>query len=583
MILQSLYDYYQRKTADPESNMPLEGFEWKEIPFIIVINLNGEFITIEDTREGEIKNRKSKKYLVPKGIKRSGRNFIANLLWDNIEYVLKLSPSNRNIADLQKQHDAFINEIKNKLPQENPYVKALLKFLLSEPIKQIELSKNDKDILLIEEIKNSKSNPNLTFNILETSDKYTTICDALKEDILPSNDSDQVNAICLVSGKRLPVERTHPSIKGVRGTLYNAALSSFNLPSFRSFGKKQNYNAPISKHAAFAYTTALNSLLEKESTQKILIGDTTTIFWAERPNFLENDFALLFGLPRDNPDMGTEAIKAKYQSVHSGKLAEDGDIKFYVLGLSPNVTRISVRFWYQGTVAGLWKKIRDYFYDIKIVRSQYDKDDKGYDSLVYLLCNLVLEGKIDNIPPNLVGDVMRSILNGSPLPIPLLHLAIRRIRAEQNITRPRAAILKAVLNRTTRKTNNDKEITVSLDLTNNNPGYLLGRLFAVLEKIQKDAQPGIKATIRDRYYGAASSNPISVFPQLLKLKNHHLTKLDNPGLKINHEKRLTEIFAGISDIPSHLTMEDQARFAIGYYHQRQKFFEQKPQTDSSQA
>jgi len=359
-------------------------------------------------------------------------------------------------------------------------------------------------------------------------------------------------------------------------------LVSFNADAFNSFGNEQNYNAPISEQAAFAYTTALNALLSKESNQKLQIGDATTVFWSEKPNFLENSFASLFGFsPKDNPDMETEAIKALYQSVHTGKLTDGGNTRFYVLGLSPNAGRISVRFWHQDTVDGLSQKIRNYFDDTDI----HPKREKGC-ALMYLLCNLVLEGKADNLPPNLVGSVMRAILNDAPFPATLLHMAIRRIRAEQDVTRQRAAILKAVLNRSLRQnvtSTNQKEITVSLDPTNHSPGYLLGRLFASLEKIQEDAQPGINATIRDRYYGAASSSPAGVFPLLLKLKNHHLAKLDNQGQKIYHEKRLMEICDGLSYIPSHLNMEAQAYFAIGYYHQRQDFFTKKNQADPTQA
>jgi CRISPR-associated protein Csd1 len=201
-----------------------------------------------------------------------------------------------------------------------------------------------------------------------------------------------------------------------------------------------------------------------------------------------------------------------------------------------------------------------------------------------LLCDLVLEGKADNIPPNLAGAVMRAALTGGPYPTTLLHLAVRRIRAERGVTRARAAVLKAVLNRSNRlQPTDEKEITVSLDPTNMSPGYRLGRLFAVLEKIQEDAQPGINATIRDRFYGAASTSPASVFPQLLKLKNHHLAKLENGAFRSGHERRLAEIFDGVMDMPPHLPMEEQARFAIGYYHQRQALFTKTAKSDSSQA
>jgi len=583
MIIQALCDYYRRKESDPESNIAPEGLEWKKIPFIITINLNGEFVTIEDTREGEGKKRTAKAFLVPIAEKKTS-GIRSNLLWDTAEYVLGVSSPDRKRKDLVERNNAFIDRIRKELPEDNQYVQALLKFLNNEPCKQIEKSNNCQDLKNFEEIITSKPSPNLTFRIIEAIDKFSTVCDIFREYLSQQKNidhGDERRAICLVYGKQAAVARIHSSIKGVwNAQPVGAALVSFNSDAFNSFGNTQNYNAPISEQAAFAYTTALNTLLSEESTQKLQIGDATTVFWAEKSNFLENSFASLFGFsPKDNPDMETEAIKTLYQSINTGKLTDGGNTRFYVLGLSPNAGRIAVRFWHQDTVAGLSRKIRSYFDDTNIVLSKHD--DKGF-ALMYLLCNLVLEGKADNLPPNLVGSVMRAIFNDRPFPATLLHLAIRRIRAEQKVTRQRAAILKAVLNRSFRhNATNQKEISVSLDPTNHSPGYLLGRLFATLEKIQEDAQPGINATIRERYYGAASSSPAGVFPLLLKLKNHHLAKLDNQGQKIYYEKRLTEIFDGISYIPSHLNMEAQAYFAIGYYHQLQDFFTKKSQTETN--
>jgi CRISPR-associated protein Csd1 len=265
------------------------------------------------------------------------------------------------------------------------------------------------------------------------------------------------------------------------------------------------------------------------------------------------------------------AVKALYRCLESGSEIPDAQTRFFVLGLAPNSARISVRFWHTGTIAEFSSRIRQHFDDLEIVRSP---KDQGRYSLFWYLVDIATERKADNIPPNLAGNITRSILAGTPYPTTLLQQTIRRIRAEQEVTRIRASLLKAYLNRFHRTHfTSEKEILVALDPDNTNPGYLLGRLFAVLEKIQEDAQPGINATIRDRYYGAASASPVTVFPQLLKLKNHHLAKLENPNFRIAHERRLTEIFAGLpADMPAHLAIEDQARFAIGYYHQRQALF-----------
>jgi CRISPR-associated protein Csd1 len=573
MILQALYDYYQRKAADPEGGIAPEGFEWKEIPFLIVINREGRFVTIQDTREGDGKNKKSKEYLVPQREKKAS-GIKANLLWDNAEYALGANSRGRD--DISKRHAAFQARLNNDLPSDAPEVKALMAFLVAGPVAQIQACPETK--LQWKEI--LESNHNLTFR-LEGSN-YQTICETLMPQLLQRIGGGNSDGLCLVTGERAPIARLHASIAGVRGAQSSgASLVSFNLNAFKSFGKDQNHNAPVGEAAAFAYTTALNHLLGKDSKQKLQVGDATTIFWSERKTSLENHFAALFGFSqKDDPDAETLAVKALYESTFTGSLASEGDTRFFVLGLAPNAARISVRFWHQDTLVGLSKKLRRHLDDLEIVLSP---KDPGHRALMHLLCSLVLDGKADNVPPNLAGTVVRAILSGGPYPQTLLHLAVRRIRAERTVTRARAAVLKAVLNRALRQRPTDqKEITVSLDLANLSPGYRLGRLFAVLEKIQEDAQPGINTTIRDRFYGAASSSPASVFPQLLKLKNHHLAKLSNPSFRGAHEKRLGEIFDGIVDMPPHLAMEEQARFAIGYYHQRQTLFTKSAKSAKSE-
>ncbi len=563
MILQALYDYYQRKALDPESGIAPEGFEWKDISFVVVINRDGKFIALEDTREGEGKKRRTRSFLVPAGEKRAS-GIKANLLWDNIEYALGANPRGRD--DAASRHLAFRNRLITNLI-DHPDRDALIRFLDSNPILQIEASSKDANIW--KEMCEVNANSNVVFRI--DGSESTSICETLASSIVSINSSSE--GICLILGKKSPISQLHPAIKGVRDAQpAGGAISSFNLSAFRSYGKEQNKNAPISNFATFAYTTALNMLLSRDSKNKVQVGDATTVFWSDKKTSLEEDFFSYWSVSKDDPDRDIKAVETLLKSPYTGSSLPNEDARFFVLGLSPNAARVSVRFWHTGTVADFSENLQKYFKDLEIVKPN---GDKGSYALFFLLSDIALQNKIENIPPNLAGNVMRSILTGGPFPTTLLQQVVRRIRANREVKRTQASLLKGCLNRKRNIQLNSiqQEITMALDSTNTNPGYRLGRLFAALEKIQEDAQPGINATIRDRFYGAASSSPVSVFPQLLKLKNHHLAKLENHAFRGAHEKRLGEIFGGmLPDMPSHLSMEDQARFAIGYYHQRQAFF-----------
>jgi CRISPR-associated protein Csd1 len=576
MILQALYDYYQRKAADPESGIAPEGFEWKEIPFVIVIDQEGNFVSLEDTREGDGKKKKAKAFLVPAAEKRT-TGVKANLLWDNVEYAIGANPRNRD--DIETRKNAFLERIKDAFQYDEAatIISPLTAFLQDNPLEKI-IEKLQKDAAWNEAF---NANANVVFRVLGSQD--SSLCDTLKPYLTKHKEHGGDGGICLVSGEVATVARLHAAIKGVRDAQSSgAALVSFNLPSFTSYGKTQNFNAPISESAAFAYTTSLKMMLDKESKNKVQVGDATTVFWSQKQDAFEGVFPVLFAFPKkDDPDADVQAVKSLYEGIKSGHGRMGSDTRFYILGLAPNAARISVRFWYEGTIAEFAMYIRQHFDDLEIMRSP---KDAGHFSMFWLLSAMAHEGKVDNVPPNLAGQIFQSVITGGIYPVTMLQQAIRRIRATQDVTRVRASILKAYLNRFSRiyKTK-EKEIKVALDLTNDNSGYLLGRLFAVLEKIQEEASPGINATIRDRFYGAASSTPVTVFPQLLKLKNHHLSKLENAGRRVNFERILAGVFDGIGvDMPSHLPMEDQARFAIGYYHQRQDFFKKKDSDNNNE-
>lgn len=411
------------------------------------------------------------------------------------------------------------------------------------------------------------------------------IKDAIIKDVELKSASD--NTIrCLVTGEEDALSRLEPNITGVKdANTMGAHIVSVNnkvsnagnggaTPAFASYGKEQGENSPIGRKASLAYSTALNSLLERDSSQKITVGDATAVFWSEKDSVIENEFLDLFGEPaRDNPDKGVEAVERLLSSVKSGSFSHEKNTnRFYILGLSPNSARISVRFWHHGTVAEMEQRFADWFEDLRIVHSVRDKE---HLSLWRLLVSTAAQGKSENINPNLAGSIMRSILNGGPLPDTLRSAVLVRIKAERDVSYPRVKLLKAYLNRK----HKERKITMSLDNQNTNPGYRLGRLFATLEKIQEEANPKINTTIRDKFYASASSSPNTVFGNLMRLKNHHLGKLKQ-GRSVYFEKIFGEIFKEVSSFPAHLSLDDQGQFAIGYYHQRQDFFTKKEKVDT---
>lgn len=560
MILQALNEYYQRKTRLPDNSLAPLGFEHKEIPFLIVLTADGNFVSFDDTREGAGKKKTAKSYLVPQTVKRSS-GVVANMLWDHSGYVFGVDNKGKP-ERAKEQHLAFVETIRSRFFDYNDLgICAVLSFFEQANFENVFSHPLWPEIL--------ETGANLTFRL---EGDPGPVCERPAVVAALSNAENVISektARCLISGEEDVIERLHPSIKGVWGAQSSgASIVSFNLDAFSSYGKSQGDNSPVGQRAVFGYTTALNHLLARDSKQRLQVGDTSTVFWAAIPGHpMEELFPGLFSEPpKDNPDLGTAAVAALLKAPKTGAgNFEDDSTRFYVLGLAPNAARIAVRFWHVKTVGELAVNIRRHFDDLHILHAPHEPDTL---SLFRLLVATAMLGKSENIPPNLGGDVMRSVIEGLPYPQTLLSGAIRRIRAEQEVTYSRAAIIKACINRQSGK----EELKVSLDENNINTAYRLGRLFAVLERIQERANPGINATIRDRYYGAASGTPVTVFSTLLKLKNHHLAKLDNRGEVINHEKLLGQIMDGITDFPAQLTLRDQGRFAIGYYHQRQAFF-----------
>ena len=586
MILQALSDYYARKITDPQTGLAPEGFEPKAIPFILVLDADGRMLQLADRREGDGKKKTAKPVLVPQGIKKTS-GVAANLLWDTVEYVLGVVTRGKP-ERVAEQHLAFLMRLRERFGEapEDAGLRAVQAFLKDHRMEALEnLAKHPAWPEVLE------TNPLMSFQ-LNTDIELVCQRPAVIS-ILTTGESAATDGVCLISGEPDVIERLHPAIKGVWGAQTSGAnIVSINnnnsngnnggqTPAFASYGKQQGYNAPVGQRASFAYTTALNHMLAKCSRQRAQVGDASTVFWAEKTSgaVFESAFLDFLDPPRDDPARGTQAVASLYASVKDGRpFTGDDDQRFHVLGLAPNAARIAIRFWHVASIRELGGAFHSHFENLNIDRPTYEAAVPL--SLYRLLTSIALLGKAENIPPNLGGEVMRAILKGLPYPETLMQGALRRIRAEvaqkdrntgqlqQNVTYPRAALLKAWLNRNL----NDKEITVSLNENNNDPGYRLGRLFAALERAQERAQGNLNASIRERYYGAFSSTPVTVLPLLMKLKNHHIDKLPNRGEAVNLEKLFSEIIDGLGDVPARLSLAEQARFAVGYYHQRQSFF-----------
>jgi len=582
-VLGALADYYDRRLA---KDVPL-GFERKEIPFVIVLDKGGHFVGLDDMRKIEGKKKSSPAFLVPQGAKRSS-GIRANILWDNPAYLFarpKPDPKKDPVKDARRACDmqeATLERFSAEFPDPSfdEGIAAVSKFIRSNDFTPLFEHPSWQEV---EEI-----GANLSFKMKEDAGLVSdrpAVFDVLKRkagshgEVDENGDSTEGGSegTCLVTGRTEPIAKLHPAIRNVWGGQTSGCnIVSFNLPAFRSFGKGQGANSPVGKNAAFAYTTALNHLLAKGSRHRFQVGDASTVFWAEKEHEVESWMADLFGKADDEqmPEDTTTIPAALAAPRHGTSTPSTEDLMpFYVLGLSPNAARAAVRFWHAGTVGEVVRNIEAHFTDIAIVHSPKDPDRLP---LFRLLSSTALQGKSENVLPNLAGDTMKSILEDTPYPWMLLATAIRRVRAERSVPYIRASVIKAVLARNARiKNPSEQEVGMALDESNSNTGYRLGRLFAALERAQSLASPGINATIRDRFYGGASSTPVVVFPHLMKLKNHHLAKLENAGAQVILEKLIGAILDGVSDFPAHLDLADQGRFAIGYYHQTQNFFLKK--------
>lgn len=571
MILKALYDYYNRC-----GNLPMSGMEEKEIGFLVVISKTGKFLRFEDCR---IDKNHARTYLVKKHVGRSSAA-VANYLYDNSAYVLGVSDKSNGKEQLYLEtFKQSVNSILVAFP-ENEDLQALSAFYRQSRAEIAEAIAFDP---LWEDIKKNLSKKYSTFSFrVEGETKIM----AEKKEILQLGNGDgdeRQKSICLVTGKKgVPVETTTATM--IPGSQATAKLVAFQVNSgYDSYGKKKCDNAPISEDAEFAYTTALNAMLQKGSRNKFAVGNRTFVFWAssqsEAAEQAEDSLFDLLGYAeekQDDPNAKIEQVRKVFTSIYSGTLKTSLDDNFYILGIAPNSARIAVVYWSESSLKDFASKILQHFHDMDVIDTR--KEKKPYMGIKDMLSAVTLGGKQSEATPNLPEAIVQSIFQGTPYPYTLFSACIRRIRAESGdkektpIRVGRIAILKAYLNRTN---DNKKKIDIMLDKTNTNPGYLCGRLFAVLDRTQEDAN-GI-SSIRERYMNAASATPSSVFATILNLSSHHLEKLSNEGRKVFYEKLKQEIIDKIpaDGFPAHLDLQDQGRFFIGYYHQRQDFFIKK--------
>ena len=553
MILKALYDYYNRCEG-----LSAKGLEQKEIGYLIVIDKDGTFVRIES----RMKDKKTAQtFLVLQTIKRSGRKYAPNILWDNYEYVIG------GADESAKKHDTFIRMIEKLKEQvsSDRYINAISEFYKKNE-KLEDIIKND---VLYEEMHKSKKN--ISF-LLQGESKIAAENEKVWNLILSQSADDGIYGICLVTGKKDSVARLHTTIKLTKDT---GPLVSFKTDrGYDSYGKEQGYNAQISGDAEFAYTTALNAMLQKGSHNKFSVGNRTFVFGASSNNeAAEQTEGSLFDLlgyteeEVDDPNAKIEQVRKVFTAIYSGSLKTSLEDRFYILGLAPNSARIAVVYWSECSLKEFAGKILCHFKDMEINDTRIDK--KPYMGIKSMLAAVTLNGKQSEATPNLPEAVVKSIFQGTPYPFTLFSACIRRIRAESGnkdaIRIARMAIIKAYLNRIN---DNNKKIETMLDKSNTNQGYLCGRLFAVLENLQYAANK--QDSIRSGYMNAASSTPSAVYPTILKLSNSHYSKLakDKKGLAIYFDNQKKEIMAQISDFPDTLDLSDQGRFFLGYYHQK---------------
>ena len=574
MILQALVNHYEN--LEKQGKVDQEGWCKAKVSYAVNLSRDGEILGILSLKIEEERGKKKvwvpRQIKVPEMVTRSS-GVSANFLCDNSKYILGIDAegSNQRVRDCfeaaKKKHLSLLREIEGEMAE------AVRRFFETwDPEKASECAE------IKERWEDITDGGNLIFCMGINYAQDDTFIQKAWENARNKSSEDGQTGICLVTGKEAEISRIHKTIKGVPGAQSSgAALVSFNAPAFESYEKEQSYNAPVGKYAEFAYTTALNYLLnQREYTFQL--GDSMIVFWSESA---EEEYQAAFFEAADPKSDNQEEIKGIFDNLKTGmpvsigNFTLDPDQRFYILSLAPNAARLSVRFFYQDSFGNILKNLSAHYERMSIVKPSWES--REYMGVRDMLSETVNQNSKDKTPvPNMAAFVLQAILSGARYPASLYTDVLIRIRAEQgNVTWGRTGIIKAYLIRNANW--KEGENYMGLNEESRETAYVLGRLFSVLESIQMDANPGIKATIRDRYFNSACATPASIFPVLIKLKNSHMKKLerDKGGAKVYYEKLLTELMGKLDEYPKRLSLEEQGKFILGYYHQVQKKYEKK--------
>ena len=580
MILQALVEHYEDLAAQGKLARP--GWSDANISYALYINNAGELEQVADIRQipenGKGKPKPQKMMLPSPPTGRTSLAVKPAFLWDNSKYLLgidskgKLEQSTKSFQGSRSIHHSLLDAV------DSPAAQAVLAFF-----DRWDPSKAREHPVLADKLEDILAGGSLVFrydgSYLQNDPKIQT---AWENYYNTSEDGPEM--VCLVTGKKGPVERIHPNVKGSGPSWQPTGntLIGFNAPAFCSYGREQSYNAPTSKYAAFAYTSALNHLLaEREYVGRM--GDTTVLFWASGGQRAYQSFSLagLFGAPTaysasDLQKMTLDLCQGKPVLFEETQL--DPSTTFYILGLSPNAARLSVRFFLKNSFGAFVKNVQVHQERLEIIRPSFDKFETI--PLWKLLDETVNQNSRDKSPaPGMAGETLRAILSDTPYPATLLNGVALRVRAEREITRGRAAILKAYSLKNPHPDIPKEVLTVSLNPDSTSIPYTLGRLFSVLEDIQSSANSGINATIKDKFFNSASATPSRIFPTLIDLAQKHLRKLEK-GQRIFHDKQLTELIAKLGeDFPDRMSLPQQGAFQLGYYHQTQARYTKKEEAE----